>query len=162
MLGSVLGFLFELFYRRILFGKWIKPGVFYGVYLPLYGIGLCICYFVYNLNVYFICKIVLATLLLSFIELICGIIFIKYFKLPLWDYSRNKFNYKGLVCLKYSLCWTLLGFLCLKFIFPYINIDVFCVREVILLMYLFYVILICDVLYKLFYLFYSKKLNKVR
>ena len=27
---------------------------------------------------------------------------LKYFKIPLWDYSRNKFNYRGLICFKYS------------------------------------------------------------
>ena len=156
MIGSLFGYLLELFYRRILFGKWIKPGVFYGFYLPLYGVGLCMCYFVYNLDICLLFKIVFITLFLSLIEFICGLIFIKYFQLPLWDYSRNKFNYNGLVCLKYSLYWLLLGFLCVKCVFPYVNFDVFRVREVILFMYMFYMILICDILYKLFYLFYSK------
>lgn len=160
MVGSVYGYFLELLYRRIMLGKWIKPGVFYGIYLPLYGMGLCICYFVYCLNVYLIVKIILVTIFLTFIELLCGLIFIKYFKLKLWNYERNSFNYKGLICLKFSVCWGILGLILIRFVFPYLDFNEFVVREVILFMYLFYVVFISDVLYNLFYLFYIKYFNK--
>ena len=151
----------ELFYRRIMLGKWIKPGVFYGVYLPLYGIGTCICYFVYNLMIDIMLKTILIVILLTFIELICGIIFIKYFKIPLWDYQKNKYNYRGLICLKFSIYWGFLGFVCIKFVFPSVNFEAFEIRKLILFMYLFYVIFVSDVMYRLFYLFYHKMFKKV-
>lgn len=160
MVGSIGGYFLELFYRRIMLGKWIKPGVFYGIYLPLYGIGLCICYFAYNLNIYLIFKIVLVGILLTLIELLCGAIFIKCFKLKLWNYEKNRFNYKGLICLKFSVCWSILGFICVKYICPYINFYEFNVKLLVLFMYVFYVVFVSDVLYKLFYLFYIKYFNK--
>ena len=160
MIGSIGGYILELLYRRIMLGKWIKPGVFYGLYLPLYGLGLCICYFFYNLDIHLFFKIVFTVILLSLIELICGLIFIKYFKIPLWDYSRNKFNYRGLICFKYSVYWGLLGIICIMFVFPFIDFEFFFIREIVLFMYFFYVFLVVDVLYKLFYLFYSKMIKQ--
>ena len=99
----------ELFYRRIVFKKWMKPGVFRGCYLPLYGMGLVICYFCYLLPLHLIFRMLLVVILLTFIELLCGIIFIRKLKIPLWDYNNEFFNYKGLICLKYSLYWLLLA-----------------------------------------------------
>ena len=93
MIGSIFGYFIELFYRKKVMNKWIKPGIFKGVYLPLYGMGLCISYFIYNLEVNALFKVILSILLLTLIELLCGFIFIKCFKIPLWDYSDKLFNY---------------------------------------------------------------------
>lgn len=160
MIGSFGGYLLELFYRRIMLGKWIKPGVFYGIYLPLYGLGFCICYFVYGLNVCLLFKIIILGTLLTLIEFLCGLIFIKFFNLDLWNYDKNFLNYKGIICIKFSVCWTVLGLFFVKFIFPYISFNKFYVKGVIFFLYLFYVVLISDFLYKLFYLFYIKYFNK--
>ena len=48
-IGSVLGWVLELFYRRFISSanperKWINPGFCVGPYVPLYGSGLCILY----------------------------------------------------------------------------------------------------------------------
>ena len=45
-IGSTLGWVAELLYRRFLSGanperKWINPGFCTGPYLPIYGFGLC-------------------------------------------------------------------------------------------------------------------------
>ena len=103
--GSVFGYVLELLYRKIIRRKWITPGVFKGFYLPLYGIGLVICYLVYNIDISFVFKVIMLGVLLTFIELMCGLVFIKYFKMPLWDYSDNFCNYRGIICLKFSLYW---------------------------------------------------------
>lgn len=38
----------------------------------------------------------------------------------LWDYTGNKFNYKGIICPLYSLIWAALGAVYYFFIHPYI------------------------------------------
>ena len=55
MLGSLLGWVLELFFRRFISGnnpdrKWINPGFMVGPYVPLYGTGLCILYLVSRLS----------------------------------------------------------------------------------------------------------------
>lgn len=156
MIGSVLGFFLELLYRKITQNKWIKPGVFKGIYLPLYGLGLVICYFVYNLDVNIVLKLILIGNLLTLIEFICGVVFIKCFKINLWDYRNNFLNYKGLICFKFSIYWLIIGLFFLTCIFPFITFSVFNVRCIIYLMYFFYMILISDVLYTLVVLFLNK------
>lgn len=151
--GSIGGFLLELFYRRIKFKKWIKPGVFKGCYLPLYGIGLVVCYLCYLFKANLIIKLLLAGFLLTCIELICGLIFIKTFRLPLWDYSKEFFNYKGLICMKFSFIWLFLGGV--SFIwFEYIGLSFFKLIDIIILV--FEVILGIDV----FVFFIKESLKK--
>ena len=41
IIGAILGWILELFYRRfITMKKWINPGFLKGPYLPIYGIGV--------------------------------------------------------------------------------------------------------------------------
>ena len=57
-------------------------------------------------------KIVLFAIMalcMTLIELLGGIILLKCFNLRLWDYSNEKFNYKGFICLKFSLFWMLIS-----------------------------------------------------
>lgn len=142
-IGSIGGFLLELFYRKLVLKKWIKPGVFRGFYLPLYGIGLVICYTCYLLPLNIIFRIILVVILLTFIELICGIIFIKKLKILLWDYSKNYFNYKGLICMKFSFYWLLLALISF-IIFKNLVVSIDVTTSVFIV--LFEVILLIDVI----------------
>lgn len=46
-IGSIVGWILELFYRRIVSnGKWINPGFLVGPYLPLYGFRIMCILFV--------------------------------------------------------------------------------------------------------------------
>ena len=35
-IGSTCGWILELFFRRIVHGKWVNPGFLIGPYLPIY------------------------------------------------------------------------------------------------------------------------------
>ena len=41
-MGSSVGWVLELFYRRFEHKKWVNPGFLVGPYLPIYGLGLVI------------------------------------------------------------------------------------------------------------------------
>ena len=104
MIGSLIGWLIELFYRRFVSTKkWINPGFLNGPYLPLYGFGLAIMYFICLIPTDWWVKAIIISILMTLIELIAGIIFINIMKIKLWDYSNQKLNYKGVICLKYSI-----------------------------------------------------------
>ena len=47
--GCTLGWILELFFRRIVHGKWVNPGFLVGPYLPIYGFGLVILTVIYLL-----------------------------------------------------------------------------------------------------------------
>lgn len=115
--GSTLGWCIELIFRRIVHKKWINPGFLVGPYLPLYGIGLLflfgVCMFDYSfienkvLRDLFV--ILLITVLMTVIEYITGLIFIKGMKVKLWDYSDRKFNIQGIICPLFTLFWGVIG-----------------------------------------------------
>ena len=117
-LGSSFGWILELFFRRIFSAKkWLNPGFLVGPYLPLYGFGLILLYFLSNLSLAFlpneilrnVAAILLMGLAMTAIEYLAGLIFIHGMKVKLWDYSREWGNLQGIICPKFTLFWTALS-----------------------------------------------------
>lgn len=121
MVFSFLGWVLEVFFRRFVSSKkWINPGFLKGPYLPIYGTGIIVLFayttFLLNFKNYFHNDIVFDLviilgigILMTLIELIAGIIFICKMKIKLWDYSNRPLNFKGVICLEFSIIWTILG-----------------------------------------------------
>ncbi len=121
--GSSIGWVLELFYRRFENKKWVNPGFLVGPYLPIYGFGLVIVTLIhlflarYNLNPAI--TIVLMGLCMTILELITGLFFLR-LKVRLWDYTNYFLNYKGVICLHMTLIWTGLGALYYYFLADYV------------------------------------------
>lgn len=111
-IGSMLGWVLELFFRRIVHGKWVNPGFLIGPYLPIYGTGLValslMYYFLNDKSLNPAIIILLMGLIMTLIELIGGLIALKD-NVRLWDYSNRWMNYKGVICPLFSAIWTLVG-----------------------------------------------------
>ena len=77
-IGSTLGWVLELFFRRIVSkGEWINPGFLVGPYLPLYGFGLCVFYLLSQIKIDDrIIVILIMTATVTALEYIAGVIFI--------------------------------------------------------------------------------------
>ena len=122
VIGSVTGYLIELFWRRFVSQhKWMNPGFLVGPYLPIYGVGTIFLYGI-NLLVDFIfanypellwlkilTSVIAVAITLTLVEFIAGLIFIKGMKIKLWDYSKIKGNIMGIICPLYSLFWLAVG-----------------------------------------------------
>lgn len=131
-IGSVLGWVLELFYRRYFSSnnperKWINPGFCVGPYLPLYGSGLCVLFLIASLErLEFIespvwNKIVLFLVMavcMTAIEYIAGCVALNVFHVRLWDYSDEWGNLKGIICPKFSFYWAVMGALYYFLIHP--------------------------------------------
>lgn len=126
-LFSVVGWVLELIYRSIINKKIINPGFMSGCVVPLYGFGAVILNSICNLfvpikSLYKVIIIfVLSIILLSILECITGYILIKFFNLRLWDYSKHKYNYKGFICIEFSLIWGCLSLVYYICFFNWIN-----------------------------------------
>jgi uncharacterized membrane protein len=57
-------------------------------------------------------------LALTVLEYAVGFLSEKVFKMTLWDYSENKLNLNGRVCLKFSIIWAVLAFTFVTLIHP--------------------------------------------
>lgn len=120
--GSFLGWILELFYRKW-FGahnpnhKWINPGFLTGPCLPLYGFGLCSLYLMAQIPLpemqnQILQKIILfiaMSIVMTVLEFIAGIIFIKGMHVKLWDYDNEWGNILGIICPKFSFYWAILS-----------------------------------------------------
>ena len=117
VIGSLLGWIIELFFRRLVSQKkWVNPGFLTGPYLPIYGFGVVVLYAVSNIPlgielkaVDIIVRIIIICFGMTFIEFIAGLIFIKGLKIKLWDYSDRKGNIMGIICPIFSLAWLVVG-----------------------------------------------------
>lgn len=56
-----------------------------------------------------IIKMLISCILITLVELISGIIINIFLNLNVWDYSLNKFNFLGQICLKASIVWFFLS-----------------------------------------------------
>lgn len=137
VIGSLFGWVLELFYRRFVSQKkWMNPGFLMGPYLPIYGFGVVVLYGVSNINlgitnqiVDIIVRILIVGLGMTLIEFVGGLIFIKGLKIKLWDYSNCKGNIMGIICPLYSFMWLLVGSLYYFLINPFLVMGISWISE---------------------------------
>lgn len=122
---SVLGWAVETAYRSFSAKRFINPGLLKGPYLILYGAAALILMFAVPLLQGFplIVRAAAYMSVITGIELVSGIISRYFFQKRLWDYSNEKFNYRGYICLKFTVFWVLIAFAFEYFILPaYLNL----------------------------------------
>lgn len=126
VIGSLLGWVIELFFRRFVSQKkWMNPGFLIGPYLPIYGFGVIVLYGVSNIPLGIntkvwdiVARIAIIGVGMTLIEFVAGLIFIKGLKIKLWDYSDRKGNIMGIICPSFSLIWLVVGSLYYFFLNP--------------------------------------------
>ena len=114
-----LGWVFETCYVSLKKRRWVNRGFLHGPFLPIYGSGAVMMLFVSepfkdNLILTYFAGVVGATLL----ELVTGAAMEALLKVRYWDYSNQKFNYKGYICLSSSIAWGFFTILMNEIIHP--------------------------------------------
>lgn len=119
---SFLGWVMESIVRSICEKKIINTGFLIGPFCPIYGIGAIIMFlFLDSFENNLIALFFIAIIVLTIWEYIVGVLLEKIFKTKYWDYSDQKFNFQGRICLVNSICWGVLGVLFVKFIHPFVQ-----------------------------------------
>ena len=117
---AFLGWLLEVAYRSYKNKRFINAGFLFGPFLPIYAAG---AFFVLALDhllqiwPWFLRFLVFAAAVTA-LEYLVGFFSEKLFKLKLWDYSENRFNIQGRVCLRFSLLWAALVLIFVLVIHP--------------------------------------------
>ena len=104
VLFAIAGYICEVIFAAIVLGKFVNRGFLNGPWCPIYGFGvvivaICLKPLSKSLLVLFIGSV----LLTSVLEYFTGYILEKVFDQKWWDYSDEKFNLGGYICLKFSL-----------------------------------------------------------
>lgn len=119
-LFSFLGWVIETIYRSVTNGRFVNAGFLRGPFTPIYGMGGIVIILAgilvreRSLPLQMIYFAALTTLL----ELVTGLVIEKLFGHKLWDYRDNRFNLKGIICLKYSVIWAVFAWIFFYIIFP--------------------------------------------
>lgn len=122
ILYSLVGWVIEGVYSYIITGNFKKEGFMKGPYKPMYGIAftilvLCDKYFNFNNIISFIIFLIVPTT----VEFISGYLLKEIFNKQYWDYSKLKYNYKGLITLRFSLYWMILCYIGINLLQPIVN-----------------------------------------
>lgn len=112
-----IGWCFESAYVSIKSRKLTNRGFMRGPFLPIYGSGAIMMLVVSmpfqdSLIMTYVAGCIGATIL----EYVTGVTMEALFKVRYWDYSQNKFNFQGHICLGSSLAWGFLTILMTEFV----------------------------------------------
>ena len=116
-IGCIIGWCIEVVFRRVFTAKkWINPGFLTGPWLPLYGFGVVVLFFLsiipINTGMVWLDAVILILIMgvaMTVIEYIAGLIFIKGMGIKLWDYSNRWGNIQGIICPLFSFLWLLVA-----------------------------------------------------
>lgn len=116
---SFLGFLLETIYRSIVTKSIVFPGLLYGPYCPIYGVGaLFLLVLLIPIKDNLLLFLPAAFIIITLLEYVTGYLLEKLLNLRLWDYSSNFLNINGRISLKFSIYWTILAYFFIYFIHP--------------------------------------------
>lgn len=150
ILFSMVGYIFETTMCAIIDRKWTNRGFLCGPIIPIYGVGSVILVFLLNNfknNIFLL--FLFGIVITSTIEYLTGFTLEKIFHNKWWDYSGEKYNLNGYVCLKNSLCFGLCTPIVVCVLNPFFNTFLLSIKDPILygVGFILLIIFIFDVSY---------------
>jgi len=119
---SIAGWIIESIYRSFCEKKIVNSGFMNGPYCPIYGVGAIIMIlFLQNLKFNITILFIVSFVVLTMWEYIVGVLLEKIFHTKYWDYSDQRININGRICLKNSIYWGILGVIFTILIHPMIE-----------------------------------------
>ena len=127
LIYSFGGWVVEVIFHAVTLGKVVNRGFLNGPVCPVYGFGVLSVFAMINTlqssghqmsdGMIFLFGVILATV----VELIAGWLLDVCFHARWWDYSKKPFNFRGYICLEFSLIWGLAILLVVKVFQKYVE-----------------------------------------
>lgn len=119
---SFVGWALEVAYSSFRLKRFINRGFLFGPFCPIYGYGIIMVLILLSpfasTPFYFLIG---AIVVISTIEYLTGVILEAIFKAKWWDYSNQRFNLDGKICLKFSIYWGFATLFLFYFVHPYVH-----------------------------------------
>lgn len=122
LLFSMIGYVVEMIMCAIVDKKIANRGFFCGPIIPIYGVGSLLLIWIlepFKENIFLV--ILFSMLITTTIEYFTGYALEKIFHNKWWDYSKEKFNLHGRICLKNTILFGLGGPIILYILNPYMT-----------------------------------------
>ena len=116
-----LGWIIENAYSYYNVGHMQSDGFLNSPFKPMYAIAMSLLVLIddtFKLNrvtLFLLCLIVP-----TIVEYLTGILMRSYFNKDYWDYSKEKYNIKGIICIRFSLYWMFLTIIGVRYFQVYI------------------------------------------
>ena len=120
-----IGWIIENIFCYYIHGHFQKDGFLKGPFKPMYAIAMPLIIELYKVVPNLIFLFIISLIIPTSVEYITGFIMRKYFKKDYWDYTKEKYNYQGIICLRFSIIWILLSIIDVKIIQPYFIYRIF-------------------------------------
>jgi len=96
LIYSFFGWILETVYKSVLQKKYVNSGFLFGPFCPIYGFGAVILYlFLDSFKDNLVLVFLIGMIIFSIWECVVGYWLEKFFNTKYWDYSNEKFNFKG-------------------------------------------------------------------
>ncbi len=103
---SFIGWVWESCYVSVRKRRWVNRGFMHGPMLPLYGSGaLAVLVSTISVRENTALVFLLGMLAATALEYFTGAAMERLFHVRYWDYSNQKLNFHGYICISSSLCW---------------------------------------------------------
>lgn len=101
-----LGWCSEVIFAAVKQGKFVNRGFLNGPICPIYGVGVTLVIWLLKpVSQQWGWLYIGSVVVTSALEFLTGYVLEKVFHDKWWDYSNNRFNIKGYICLSFSLLW---------------------------------------------------------
>lgn len=119
LIYSFLGWVLENCYNKYMTGTFIKPNFLYGPVKPMYGFGGVLLTESFRRNPKYFCYASAVIPLL--VEWCSGKWLDTRYHLKYWDYSKERIQLGGYICLKFAFCWVILAQIVVRIIQPLLD-----------------------------------------
>ncbi len=146
---AFIGWCIEVCYMTLETGEYQNRGFLNMPICPIYGFGvIMVTVFFRPLSHTFIPLFLATSFLCTSFELLVGLGMEKLFGTRWWDYSHEKFNFKGYICLKVSILWGLGCVLVIRVVEPAVEkiVDLIPVRLGLGLIVVWSVLIVIDLI----------------
>lgn len=120
LMYSLFGWILENVYSYLTEGVFWKEGFLKGPFKPMYGVApllLLLC----GTGQSFVVVMLLCLVIPTIVEYISGYLLKRVFHQQWWNYTENRMQLHGHICLQFSLYWAVLSLVFLRFIHPSIQ-----------------------------------------
>lgn len=137
---AFLGWIYEVSLYLIRDHVFVNRGFLLGPYLPIYGFGALILYYLIykfaikkhkigKVNITPVLVFIIIFIVTTVVEYIAHFVLDEYFGIILWDYTNDYWNINGRVCFEASRNFAIVGTVCLYFVQPLLENKLFKLKD---------------------------------
>lgn len=118
---GILGWAIENIYSYFIHGHFQKDGFLNLPFKPMYAIAMSVLINFYSSIQNGYIFILLCAIVPTSVEYLTGKIMRSYFNRDYWDYSKCRFSIDGIICLRFSIYWTILTYIGVIYLRPLVT-----------------------------------------